>query len=587
MKKLFTLLFALVATTALWAHDFQVDGIYYNILTDKTNEVEVTDNGFSSYSGSIAIPSTVTYNGTTYSVTSIGDDAFYYCSGLTSITIPNSVTSIGDYAFRDCSGLTSITIPNSVTSIGMGTFDNTQWFNNQHDGVIYINQVLYRYKGTMPTNTSFQVKEGTICISGGAFYGCSSLVSIDIPSSVVNIGMHIFYYCDSLIRISVDPANTVYDSRDNCNGIIETKTNSLIAGCQKTILPNSLETIKYGSISACTNLTSIFIPKSVKKIESGSFCACPSLVSIIVEKDNPVYDNRNKCNAIIETATNTLIVGCQKTVIPNTVTNIGDSAFYYCSTPPFIIIPNGVTRIGEGAFNFCFSLTFVVLPNSLTEISGLNFLNCQRLKSVYCYATILPKIDLGSFLLSTSTTLYVPCKVLDDYKNNYDWSNSFMDIQCISSDGVETDSIVINAGTTDVTITWPTDDNADTYTIVIEKDGKVVCTLTFNSNGQLLNIAFAPGREGNHPAQYAEATTNGYRFTVTGLEEGTDYTYTVTSKDAANKTISEHSGEFTTQSTTALDNINSSSSNVQKIIRDGQLLIIRDGKTYNAQGVEL
>ena len=115
----------------------------------------------------------------------------------------------------------------------------------------------------------------------------------------------------------------------------------------------------------------------------------------------------------------------------------------------------------------------------------------------------------------------------------------------------------------------------------------MVCTLTFNKDGQLLNIAFAPGRNGSHPAQYAEQVNNGYRFTVTGLEEGTDYTYTVTSKDAANKTISEHSGEFTTNSTTALDNTHSQSTNCQKILRDGHLLIIRDGKTYNAQGVEL
>ena len=117
----------------------------------------------------------------------------------------------------------------------------------------------------------------------------------------------------------------------------------------------------------------------------------------------------------------------------------------------------------------------------------------------------------------------------------------------------------------------------------------VVCTLTFNADGQLLNIAFAPGRDGNHPAQYAEATTNGYRFTITGLDESTKYAYNLDVKDSANQTIQSYSGEFTTESTTALDNINSQSpmTNVQKIFRDGQLLIIRDGKTYNAQGVEL
>ena len=138
-----------------------------------------------------------------------------------------------------------------------------------------------------------------------------------------------------------------------------------------------------------------------------------------------------------------------------------------------------------------------------------------------------------------------------------------------------------------MTITWPTEDEADTYSIVITKDGEVFCTLTFNSNGQLLNIAFAPGREGNRPAQYAEQANNGYRFTVTGLDESTKYAYNLDVNDSLGKTIKSYEGEFTTQSTTALDNTHSQSpmTNVQKIFRDGQLVIIRDGKTYNAQGV--
>ena len=117
MKKLFTLLLATMCAVCTWAEDFEVDGIYYKILTDKTNEVEVTY-GSSKYTGSVTIPSTVTYNGTTYTVTSIGGGAFYGCSSLTSVTSPNSVTSIGNRAFDGCSSLTSITIPNSVTSIG-------------------------------------------------------------------------------------------------------------------------------------------------------------------------------------------------------------------------------------------------------------------------------------------------------------------------------------------------------------------------------------------------------------------------------------------------------------------------------------
>ena len=179
MKKLFTLLLSLVATTALWAEDFSVDGIYYNYLDGKINEVEVTYQGKYSdlysneYSGSVTIPSTVTYNGTTYSVTSIGVQAFLSCSSLTSITIPNSVTSIGTQAFRSCSGLTSITIPNSVTTIG------TQ-----------------------------------------AFRSCSGLTSITIPNSVTSIGEDAFISCSSLTSIVVEEGNTIYDSRENCNAII-------------------------------------------------------------------------------------------------------------------------------------------------------------------------------------------------------------------------------------------------------------------------------------------------------------------------------------------------------------------------------
>ena len=154
---------------------------------------------------------------------------------------------------------------------------------------------------------------------------------------------------------------------------------------------------------------------------------------------------------------------------------------------------------------------------------------------------------------------------------------------------VTTNDVVVTPGTNDVTITWPTEGNADTYTIVIKKGYDVFCTLTFNKDGQLLNIAFAPGRDGNHPAQYAEQAGNGYRFTVTGLEESTDYTYDIVVKNEANQVIETHSGKFTTESLTAVENTHSQSpmTDCQKIIRDNQLLILRDGKTYNVMGQEM
>ena len=128
-------------------------------------------------------------------VTIIGEGAFKKCLSLTSITIPNSVTSIEWEAFSGCSGLTSITIPNSVTRIGSDAFDGTNWYNNQPDGIIYIGQILYKYKGAMPTSTKIVIKDGTKSIAGSAFSGCSGLTSITIPNSVTSIGNYAFYNC--------------------------------------------------------------------------------------------------------------------------------------------------------------------------------------------------------------------------------------------------------------------------------------------------------------------------------------------------------------------------------------------------------
>ena len=167
------------------------------------------------------------------------------------------------------------------------------------------------------------------------------------------------------------------------------------------------------------------------------------------------------------------------------------------------------------------------------------------------------------------------------------WGN-FKQIECIGAENgnVVTDSVIIVPSNNSVSITWPTHTDADTYIIVIKKGDEVFCTLTFNVDGQLLTIAFAPGRNGNHPAQYAEQAGNGYRFTVTGLTEATQYTYSITTKDAENQPITTHSGEFTTLGTpTSVSDIQLPMTNCHKIIRDNQVLILRDGKTYNAMGV--
>ncbi|MDD6131385.1 MAG: leucine-rich repeat domain-containing protein, partial [Bacteroidales bacterium] len=279
LQAVLTAVLTLVATTAS-AHSFEVNDIYYNDNGDGTVSVTYKGRSYTQYAdiytGKVVIPPSITISktGTTYSVTSIGSYAFYYCS-LTSITIPNSVTSIDDRAFWGC-GLTSINIPNSVSSIGES-----------------------------------------------AFWG-SDLTSINIPNSVSSIGDRVFSFCRGLKSIVVESGNSKYDSRDNCNAIIETATNTLLAGCKNTTIHNSVTSIGNSAFSGCSGLTSVTIPNSVNSIGYAAFSGCSGLESIVVESRNSKYDSRDNCNAIIETATNTLLAGCKNTTIPNSVTSIGN-----------------------------------------------------------------------------------------------------------------------------------------------------------------------------------------------------------------------------------------------------------------------
>ena len=252
---IFAALFAVLVPQQLAAYDFMVDGLCYNLTSGTTVEVTYQNYSQSSYTDLI-IPETVTNNGTTYSVTSIGWNAFRGCRGMSSVTIPNSITSIGSSAFEGCSGLTSVSIPNSVTRIG-----------------------------------------------NYAFTGCSGLESIKVASG-----------------------NRVYDSRNDCNAIIETGTNTLIFGCKTSSIPNSVTSIGGSAFGSCSGLTSV--------------------------------------------------------TIPNSVTSIGWNAFYGCSGLTSVTIPNSVTSIGSSAFEGCSGLTSVTIGNSVEDIYRFAFKDCQNLNRV-------------------------------------------------------------------------------------------------------------------------------------------------------------------------------------------------------------
>ena len=218
-------------------------------------------------------------------------------------------------------------------------------------------------------------------IGDDAFYCCTGLTNITIPDSVTSIGENAFLDCTGLISINVDDKNTVYDSRKNCNAIIETATNTLIAGCKNTVIPDDVTNIGPYAFYR-QGITNIVIPKSVTSIGKSAFHGCHKLVSINISDKNTVYDSRNNCNAIIETATNTLITGCKNATIPDNVTSIGVDAFYCCTDLTDIIIPDSVTSIGSRAFEDCRNLVNIIMSNNITIIEDCTFRGCSKLTSI-------------------------------------------------------------------------------------------------------------------------------------------------------------------------------------------------------------
>ena len=261
------MLAVLLSTLSVSAYDFKVDGIAYE-KNDDGKSVAVCEDGY--YTGNIAIPEKVTFDGATYSVSNIGGFAFEGCKGLTSVTISNSVTKIGTSAFKGCTGLTSVTIPNSVTSIGSWAFNGTPWYNNQPDGVVYIGKVAYKFKGEMASSTVINIKKGTVSISPRAFECCRWLTSITIPNSVTSIANNAFRGCTGLTSITIPNSVTR----------IESWAFSGCTGLTSVTIGNSVTEIFENAFEGCTGLTSVTIPNSVIEIGDYAFRGCTGLKKI-------------------------------------------------------------------------------------------------------------------------------------------------------------------------------------------------------------------------------------------------------------------------------------------------------------------
>ena len=381
----------------------------YDIYTYKVGtdgKITITDCDESA-KGAITIPSEIDGK----SVTIIGNWAFEHCTGLTSITIPDSVTSIGNDAFYDCTGLTSITIPNSVTSIGNNAFNYCTGLTSITipNSVTSIEDSAFKYCRGL---TSITIPNSVTSIGYAAFEHCTGLTSITIPNSVTSIGAFAFDGCTGLTSINVASGNNYYS--DNNGVLFNKKKTELIRypeGKSQTsyTIPDSVTSIGDGAFWDCTGLTSITIPNSVTSIGNNAFNYCTGLTSINVASGNNCYSDNNgvlfnkKKTELIrypegKSQTSYTIpdsvtsigdgafwdcTGLTSITIPNSVTSIGNWAFFECTGLTSITIPNSVTSIGDGAFNSCTGLTSITIPDSVTSIGDWAFNGCTGLKDVY------------------------------------------------------------------------------------------------------------------------------------------------------------------------------------------------------------
>lgn len=380
MKKFLFSLFGILITfpSIAFAFEYTYEGqtLKYTILSEEAKTCQVSLN---SVSGQLVIPSTAKSENTEYSVVAIGFRAFYGCSDLTSVSIPNTITVIEHDAFNRCSGLTSITIPNSVTKI-----------------------------------------------DENAFWDCSSLTSVTIPNSVTMIGAHAFWGCSSM--------ENLYFNAENCQYCGYLSCPAFPSSLKELHFGNEVKIIPMEAFCKCSSLTSISIPNSVTTIGHAAFFGCTSLETVSLDCDNIgtwFQENPSIKTLILGDNVKTIgsmafykCTGLTDVNIPHSVTTIASSAFQGCTSLISVTIGDSVTEIGNSAFRECNKLSSITIPNSVTEIGHDAFCKCTGLTSVIYIVEdpLMFYADIFSNEVYRNATLYYLATCEDKIASIWPWS---------------------------------------------------------------------------------------------------------------------------------------------------------------------
>ena len=458
-------------------------------------------------------------------VTEISNRAFAGYSAMKTVSIPSTVVRIGHTAFDGCTGLTSVVIPDGVTTIG---------------------------------NT--------------AFTRCSNLQSVVLGDNVTTIGEGVFTECTSL-KSPIYNRHTFLCMPTSYSGAY--------------LVPDGIKTIAGSAFYKCKGLTSIDIPNSVTALGEAAFRECTKLEEVTIGTGVTALGKNvfNKCASIKKVQWNAINYRQSK---PNTDTNCFP---FYASRDSItsFIFGDSVEYIPVYLLKDFSAINNLVIPASVTEIGEYAFTN-DTLVEITCYAETPPVIDSTAVVGVNKSTciLYVPYTSVNAYRNAEVWKE-FVNIQAIGAEEVEEpgDAIVVTPSSTSASLIWTLISNAATYELVIrDMNGNVICTLTFNALGQLTGIAFAPNR--SRETQQTQAA--GFQFTVSGLNSGTTYEYALTAFDENDNIIETLTGTFTTTNdvSTDIEQMNEDALNIpQKIMRDGNVYILRGDKVFTLHGQEV